>query len=335
MGIGILLALLAAAAFAVASVAQHRAAARTQTHDALDPALMVQLAKDKLWLAGTGGDIGGLGLQAVAMGFAPVIVVQPLLTAALLIAVPLNAIVDKRKPTRAEMIGAVLCTVGLFTFLAVSHPREAPNEDVSFARALPMLVGALVVTVFVVLDSRRRKPGPGRAMILAVGAGTLFGVCGPLLRIVATHVDTPGELVTTWPLYALVVAGLASYLLLQNAFQSGELPAPLAVFTILEPTVAAFLGLAILGEAMSTQPLNVVGEVAAAIAVGVGIVLLARGSESASADSSGAGAKTHDSTATDPAAAHDGTATDPAAATVPPPAPADAGPTVVEAQNPA
>ena len=41
MGIGILLALLAAAAFAVASVAQHRAAARTQTHDALDPALMV------------------------------------------------------------------------------------------------------------------------------------------------------------------------------------------------------------------------------------------------------------------------------------------------------
>ena len=125
-------------------------------------------------------------------------------------------------------------------------------------------------------------------------------------------------------------APLASYLLLQNAFQSGELPAPLAVFTILEPTVAAFLGLAILGEAMSTQPLNVVGEVAAAIAVGVGIVLLARGSESASADSSGAGAETHDGTTTDRAAA-----TDPDAATVPPPAPADAGPTGVEAQNPA
>ncbi|MGZ4664844.1 MAG: DMT family transporter [Frankiaceae bacterium] len=286
MAVGILLAILAAAAFAVASVAQHRAAARTKTHDALDPALMVALAKDRLWLAGTGGDVAGLGLQAVAMGFAPVIVVQPLLTASLLIAVPLNAVVDHRRPSRPEMIGAVLCTVGLIAFLAVSHPREAPNEDVSFARALPMLIGAALVTAFVVLDSRRRQPGPGRAMILAVGAGTLFGVCGPLLRLVATHVDTPGELVTSWPLYALIVIGLASYLLLQNAFQSGELPAPLAVFTIIEPTVGAFLGLAILGEAMSTQPLNVVGEVAAAIAVAVGIVLLARRNEYATGSDS-------------------------------------------------
>ncbi len=286
MAIGILLAILAAAAFAVASVAQHRAAARTETHDTLDPTLMVELAKDKLWLAGTGGDVVGFGLQAVAMGFAPVIVVQPLLTASLLIAVPLNAVVDQRRPSRPEMTGAVLCTVGLITFLAVSHPREAPNEDVSFSRALPMLICAALVTAFVVLDSRRRPPGPARAIILAVGAGTLFGVCGPLLRLVATHVDTPGELVTSWPLYALIVIGLASYLLLQNAFQSGELPAPLAVFTILEPTVAAFLGLAILGEAMSTQPLNVVGEVAAAIAVAVGIVLLARGNEYAIANDS-------------------------------------------------
>jgi drug/metabolite transporter (DMT)-like permease len=273
--LGVLFALLAASCFAVASVSQHRAASQVEVAPALHPGLLLRLARQRAWLLSIGADITGVVLQTVALGLAAVVIIQPTLTSGLLLAVPLYAFLDRRAPTRSELAGASLCTVGLIVFLICAHATPG-KESLAGWQFWPYAGACVVVTAFSVSAAARSAAGPSRAIILAVGCGFLYGATGPLLRVVATGVDDPRTLFTTWPVYLLIVVGITGYLLNQNAFQAGSLPAPLAVLTILDPVVGATAGLVFLHEAVSTSAGDLSAMVVAAVAVIFGIVLLSR-----------------------------------------------------------
>ena len=49
--------------------------------------------------------------------------------------------------------------------------------------------------------------------------------------------------------------GVVGFLLTQNAYQAGSLPAPLACITICEPMVAVTLGVTLLHEHLDAGPL--------------------------------------------------------------------------------
>lgn len=275
MTVGVLFALLAASCFAVASVSQHRAASQVEVAPALHPGLLLRLARQRAWFLSIAADITGVVLQTVALGLAAVVIIQPTLTSGLLLAVPLYAFLDRRAPTRSELVGATLCTVGLIVFLISAHATPG-KESLAGWQFWPYASACVVVTVACVSTAARTPPGPGRAIVLAVGCGFLYGATGPLLRVVATGVDDPRTLFTTWPIYLLVVIGITGYLLNQNAFQAGSLPAPLAVLTILDPVVGATAGLIFLHESVSTSIGDLSAMLAAAVAVILGIVLLSR-----------------------------------------------------------
>ena len=275
MTLGIVFALLAAGCFAVASVSQHRAASQVEVAPALHPGLLLRLARQKAWFLSIGADITGVVLQTVALGLAAVVIIQPTLTSGLLLAVPLYALLDRRAPTRAELVGAMLCTVGLIVFLISAHATPG-KESLAGWEFWPYAGACVVVTVACVSTAARTPPGPSRAIVLAAGCGFLYGATGPLLRVVATGIDHPGTLFTTWPIYLLVVIGIAGYLLNQNAFQAGSLPAPLAVLSILDPVVASAAGLIFLHETVSTSIGDLIAMFVAAMAVILGIVLLSR-----------------------------------------------------------
>jgi drug/metabolite transporter (DMT)-like permease len=276
--LGIGFALLAAFCFAVASVSQHRAAGQVEEAPALHPGLLLRLARQRVFLLSIGSDITGVVLQTIALGLAAVVVVQPTLTAGLLLAVPLSAWLDRRSPTRAEIVGAVLCTAGLATFLLSAHAKPG-RESLAGWQFWPYAATCLLVTMCCVTLASRAPSRLSRSLMLAVGCGFLYGATGPLLRVVATGIDDPRRLFTTWPVYVLVVVGIAGYLLNQNAFQAGSLPAPLAVLTILDPIVGATAGLIFLHETVSTSPLRLSAMLLAAVSVVLGISLLSRSGE--------------------------------------------------------
>jgi hypothetical protein len=275
VGLGIAFAFLAAGCFAVASVSQHRAASRVEVAPALHPGLLLRLARQRAWFVSIAADLTGVVLQTVALGLAAVVVVQPTLTSGLLLAVPLYAFLDRRFPTQAELVGASLCTVGLIVFLICAHATPG-DEALASWQFWPYAGACLIVTAGCVTAAARTAAGPSRAIILAIGCGFLYGATGPLLRVVATGLDTPRTLFTTWPVYLLVIVGIAGYLLNQNAFQAGSLPAPLAVLTILDPVVGATAGLVFLHERVSTSIGDLSAMVLAAVAVICGVVLLSR-----------------------------------------------------------
>ncbi len=270
MLVAALVALVSASCFAVSSVAQHHAASDAPTEQALNPRLFLSLMRSPLWWAGSFGDLFGFILQAVALAFGAVALVQPLLVSGLLLAIPISAAVDKRQVKRAEIGGALLCCAGLVTFVLAAQPTDG---HVTLTRhdglLLLMFVGPVVAVLF--LGTIRTK-GIVRSVALALCAGTLFGVCSPLLSAIVNDLHHA----LGWPLAAVAVCGVTGFLLTQNAYQAGSLPAPLATITITEPIVAVTLGVTLLHEHLSAGPGAIAAIVISVAAVIGGVVIVAR-----------------------------------------------------------
>ncbi len=276
-----IVALIAAFCFAIASVAQHHVASATQTAQTLNPRLFLDLARRPLWWAGSFGDLFGFIIQAVALGLGAVSLVQPLLVTGLLLAIPLSAAVNHRKVARAEVGGALLCCAGLAAFLLAAQPT-AGNEHVSGTDGL-LLLGSVGPVVIALLVISRRVTGVARSVALALSAGTLFAVCSPLLSVIVRDLHHLLE----WPLLTIAVCGVTGFLLTQNAYQAGSLPAPLACITICEPIVAVTLGVTLLHEHLEAGPVAIGVIVVAVAAVISGVIIVARNAPDARRVSAG------------------------------------------------
>ena len=91
-----------AACMGLASAAQAKATKQVPASKTLHPGLLVDLARRPLWLIGIGATIAGLGLQIVALGYGPLLLVQPLLVTALPFASGFSAWLGHRKADRPD-----------------------------------------------------------------------------------------------------------------------------------------------------------------------------------------------------------------------------------------
>lgn len=249
----VVLALIAAFLFACGSAAQQSEAASIDE----GAPLMAQLVRRPRWWLGLVGDLGGYGFQAAALALGPVLVVQPLIVAALLFALPISAVLNHTRVTRREWAYAGVLAAALALFLIAGRPTDgvpdAPGVD-----WLPALIAVgVVAAVATAIGSIRSLRGPKRAMSFGVATGILFGVATVLTKPVLTsyeHADflaNTARLFTDWRLYLLVIAGLGAMYLQQRAFQPAPISASLPAITLAEPMCAAVLGAAVLHESIT------------------------------------------------------------------------------------
>jgi hypothetical protein len=269
------LALLAALAFAVATVAQQRAAARSSDQDARGLAFVRQLLHRPQWWAGTGGNTFGYGLQAIALGVGSLLIVQPILVTSMLFALPLGARLAHRQLPRAVWAWGPGLVVSLAVFLSLAHP----NKGVSHASRHGWLVAAGII-VFIVAGSAvlaHSRSGATRASLLSIAAGLLEGVLAVLTKGVAeTATDGIAAILLSGETYALIVVGIAGVYFQQLAFQAGALQASLPIVAVLEPMTAAAFGLTLLHEHLDASGLVIPVLVIAVLAMTVSTIVLAR-----------------------------------------------------------
>ncbi len=122
--IATLFALGAALLIAIGDVIQQRSA-----HDVTDEqvgpiALFLQLLRDKTWWLGSLVAAGGFALQAAALGFGSVLLVQALIVTSLLFALPLSARFAGRRITRYQWIWAVLLAAAVAVIVTVGDPSK-------------------------------------------------------------------------------------------------------------------------------------------------------------------------------------------------------------------
>jgi hypothetical protein len=269
----------AACFYAVAATLQHEAAEREPVSRTLDPRLLLRLLHRKVWMSGVAADAAGTGLHGAALAFGPLALVQPLLVSGLVLAVPLEAARDRRRIRRWDLIGAVVAAIGLTTFVAVADPRPGPITPAD-ADLTGVVAGVGVVLVVLVLLA---TVGPARgahwrATLLGIATGAGFALAATLAKACIDIVSIEGfvALLSDWRLAALIVVGLCSVVLNQNAYQRGNLAGPLAGIVLTDPLGSVTIAVLAFDEQIRTSTPALVVEALALAVMGVGVTLVSR-----------------------------------------------------------
>jgi hypothetical protein len=275
--VAVVLSLVAAVCFGTASVLQHHGANQVRRRFPLNPGLLIDVARQRLWLLGIVAEVAGVALHMVAVNFGALSVVQPLLTVGLVVALPLQVLLGHPVRRRA-LLAAILTISGLAVFLAV-QPTVESRDPQSIMDWLPglLLVAAVAVGALSVAFTRRDRT---RSLGFGAAAGTVFALSAALVKTWGEILGDGGPfaLATSWELWTALGCGLLGALLSQAAFQSGPLGGPLAAMMVIDPVIGVSLGAIVFGESFATGALAVAHVVGLALTL-TGVCLLATGEQ--------------------------------------------------------
>jgi drug/metabolite transporter (DMT)-like permease len=271
--VAIAAALAAGACFAVAGLLQQRAASSRPGDGGVSVRLLLDLVRDRTWLAGIGMALLSYGFQSTALAFGPLSLVQPLIVTELMFAIPLSARIHRMRLGRREWIGALLTAGGLATAIAAAQPQPGhPVAALGGWLRILAVIGGVVATALLV--SRFVDDIP-KASLIALAGGAVMGTQSALLDA-TVHRLTRGISVvfTAWQTYLMVAASIGGLLLIQNAFQVGPLAASMPMIDATEPTVAITIGIVLFHEKIRIGPVATSATVLGLVLVFTGILML-------------------------------------------------------------
>jgi drug/metabolite transporter (DMT)-like permease len=276
MDIAVLLALGAAFFIGIGEVMHQRSA-----HDVTDQVvghweLFTRLLADRQWWLGSLVSALGFGLQAAALGFGSVLLVQALLVTALLFALPVNARSTGRPVTRTQWMWAALLAASVAVIIIVGNPTEGHSRAALGVWAVVVAVMAPAL-VLCVVGARVWAGRPLAAVLLGVVSGSLWGVFAVLTKGLVDHLDRGLWALLEMPeLYVWASVAVAATAWQQSSFRAGSLAASLPTMTVTEPVVASALGMGVLGESLRPTDGGWVALIAAVVAVVFATGALAR-----------------------------------------------------------
>ena len=274
IAIAVVAALCAACCFAFGSLVQQGVARQTHAR-ALRFGLLMALVHQRRWLGGIGVTILAFGIQATALAFGPLALVQPLVATEVLFALPMIAHKNRLRLRRKGIIGGLSVASGMAIFVAVAPPTGGVSTP-GLAAWAPALVGITALTVLSASVGLRSR-GTARVIWLAAATAVIYALVNAATKSSVGLLMTRGPgLLATWEPYTLIAAGILSGLFGQSAFNAGPLSVSLPVIDTVEPVSSVILGAAVFGERLARSPwLLALQLVGGAIAV-TGIVVLSR-----------------------------------------------------------
>ena len=258
-------ALAAAFCYAASNVIEQRKASEAPPETSMRVALLWHLARQPIWWIGIAVDLGGFGFQMLALGLGSLVFVQPLLVTSLLFSLVLGALAGSHHLSVSDLASAIVFMFSLSIFLVVSSPSGGVDQRALAAWAIPLAVVTVIVTSCVLLG-RRLRPA-ARSALFAVAAGATFGVSSTLMKSVSHELANQGAaaLVRNWEPLALGAILALGFLILQSAFQAGDLRAALPSVELAEPLIAGVLGLTLMHERLHASTPTAKAVIAAAV----------------------------------------------------------------------
>ncbi len=217
----------------------------------------------------------GAGLHVVALNYGTVGVVQALGALTLLFAMPIAAVRNRVRVTAEAWRDAGMTVVGLAGVLALTSSSDVPARlSTAEGQALSMLT---VVGVAVLACTARLMSSPRvRSLLLAGAAGFAFGIGSVLIKSELAGISDTGPGAASLPALATIaVLATAGLLLSQFSYRGGGLAAPLAMVSVVNPVVAATVGILLLGEGVRFGATGALLAVVAAVVAARGVVGLA------------------------------------------------------------
>ncbi|MEU8458110.1 DMT family transporter [Streptomyces griseoaurantiacus] len=256
--VSVLLSLISAVAYAGGAIVQERVAAGTPD------GTYAPLRHPAWWAAIALNGLGAL-LHVVALAYGPLSLVQPLGALTIVFALPMAALFVGRRAGATAWRGALMATVGLAGLLALTGGAEAQSLDSTQRVLLATLTGGAVVALMTAARAAHRHPVV-RSVLLAAASGIAFGIASVFTKTVAEDWER-GLAVGSLPIVAVIaVLAAAGTLLSQASYRGAGLAAPLATVTVVNPVIAAAVGLTMFGESFRY------GVTGTMLALGCGVV---------------------------------------------------------------
>ncbi|MFJ2270497.1 DMT family transporter [Streptomyces sp. NPDC087849] len=265
LALSVLLSLVSAVAYAAGAIVQERVAA------AGDGRSLAPL-RNRVWWGAVA--LNGLGavLHVVALAYGPLSLVQPLGALTIVFALPMAALFVRRRAGATAWRGAMMASVGLAGLLALtgggdSRALSGPDQLV--------LAGVTLGGVAVLfLISRGVHRPVVRSVVLAGAAGVAFGIASVFTKTVAMQWASGAAWAGLPALPAIVAFAAAGLLLSQVAYRGAGLTAPLATVTVVNPVVAAAVGITMFDESFRHGTSGAVLALACAVVAAGGLILL-------------------------------------------------------------
>lgn len=278
-----LLALLAACANAASSVLQRKADREIPQGQNLSLRLIWSVLHQPVWFGGVLAIIVGFLLQATALGSGQLSVVEPILVLELPATLLLATRVFHTRLHGREWGATAAMAAGLAGMLFALSPSGGHPQGVRWY-AWVIGIGANLAFVAGMVAWGRRGPAGGgprsgqggalQAAVLAVAAGATFGLTAALMKgMTSTFSRGMTVLLTSWQLYAMIVAGAGAMFLVQSAMNAGRLVAAQPGLTLSDPVVSILWGVFVFHEQVRTGWYLVLTVAGGAVIVGAVLVL--------------------------------------------------------------
>lgn len=255
--LGILIAVVGAVFLSLGAQLQHRGVEHVEaSHGSgakagLSGGQFVRLLRTPSWLIGT--IMLGLAIvfQLTALGFAPIIVVQPIGIVALVFTSILNARVSKVKLERKAISAIVMCVIGIGAFVTIAafYAQEHIIRETQLVIILAILGGVLLALAAAFAFFRHRLT----AMFYIAAGGVLYGFVASIAKVVINRIlNNNFDWVTVVGGVCLLLALALGFYFVQTAYSVGAPDLVIAGLTVVDPLVAIAIGIFVLGEASGT-----------------------------------------------------------------------------------
>ncbi|MEV7735855.1 DMT family transporter [Streptomyces sp. NPDC088921] len=240
LALSVLLSLVSAVAYAGGAIVQEQVAVSHPDEQ------YAPLRRPSWWAAVALNGLGGL-LHVVALAYGPLSLVQPLGALTIVFALPMAALFVGRRAGATAWRGAIMATVGLAGLLSLVGASDAQSLSTAQRVFAGVLTAAAVVALMIAGRAAHRHPVV-RSVLLATASGIAFGMSSVFTKTVAVDWSggvTAADLPSLAAIGALATAGL---MLSQASYRGAGLAAPLATLTVVNPVVAAAVGITMFGE---------------------------------------------------------------------------------------
>jgi drug/metabolite transporter (DMT)-like permease len=250
----------AALCSAVAGVLQRIGVEHAPAADAMHLRLLTNALKRGIWLLGFALLLVQFVLQASALRFGDLTVVQPILTIELLFLIAILGLVFHRHIGWREILSSVAIVVGLAGFIISADPALGKGNPSSGTWEVVTLI--IVLAAAVLVGVAQRGPRWWRATAFGAAAAVLFAYNASLTKALTTLITGGwGHVFAHWEPYALGLTGLVGFFLLQNALHAGPIAASRASMLMVNPVVSIIIGIFVFDEHLRSGPGFIILEV--------------------------------------------------------------------------
>lgn len=273
----VILTLVASFLSALSAVIQRRVAGKPHRLHLFRRSYIERLMRNKLWLMAAGMQLISFLLRAAALSQGSMVLIAPLMTSDLLFLLLIMHFRHKITVGTREWIAAAGICTGLSALFFLSRPHEGSRAFTNSPWIL--VVGAIVIVLIATIFFVRRSPSSRyRALLSGIGSGLTYSAVALFSKISAATLLDHGAiaLLSSWGLYALIVAGVTSFFIQQNTYGAGPLAVSQPAMEISEPITSVVIGVLIFGDTIALGLGTIAGEAIATVVIIASIVVLSR-----------------------------------------------------------